>query len=230
MEIERKFLVDVLPEDLESCPVQRLEQAYLSTQPVIRVRRAGDQYTLTCKGAGLLSREEYELPLTEEEYCRLLAKTEGTPIAKDRYRVPLEGRIVELDIFLPPFAPLQMAEVEFPTEAEALAFQPPAWFGREVTYERAYTNASLSRQSVESQNAAIRPGRYRHFKGRDYRVLWTAKHSETQELMVVYQALYGERGIWVRPASMWNEEVTRDGKTFRRFTFVEPEGGATCLC
>ena len=49
----------------------------------------------------------------------------------------------------------------------------------------------------------IRPGRYRHFKGKEYRVLYTARHSETLEPMVVYQALYGERGIWVRPAAMW---------------------------
>lgn len=66
----------------------------------------------------------------------------------------------------------------------------------------------------------IKPGRYRHFKGNEYRVLCMAKHSETLELMVVYQALYGEKGIWVRPASMWNETVERDGKTFRRFTYI----------
>lgn len=66
----------------------------------------------------------------------------------------------------------------------------------------------------------IKPGRYRHFKGNEYRVLYVAKHSETLEDMVVYQALYGEGGIWVRPASMWNENVERDGKTFRRFTYI----------
>ncbi len=69
----------------------------------------------------------------------------------------------------------------------------------------------------------IRPGRYRHFKGKEYRVLYTATHSETLETYVVYQALYGEKGIWVRPASMWNEWVERDGKTFRRFTRMEEE-------
>ncbi len=66
----------------------------------------------------------------------------------------------------------------------------------------------------------IRPGRYRHFKGNEYRVLYVARHSETMEEMVVYQALYGEGGIWVRPASMWNETVERDGKTYRRFTYI----------
>lgn len=66
----------------------------------------------------------------------------------------------------------------------------------------------------------IKPGKYRHFKGNEYRVLFTAKHSETLEEMVVYQALYGEGGIWVRPVSMWNETVERDGKTYRRFTYI----------
>ena len=66
----------------------------------------------------------------------------------------------------------------------------------------------------------IRPGIYRHFKGNEYRVLYTATHSETLEPMVVYQALYGQRGIWVRPAAMWNETVTHEGKTLPRFTYI----------
>ncbi|WP_458862667.1 DUF1653 domain-containing protein [Acidaminobacterium chupaoyuni] len=69
----------------------------------------------------------------------------------------------------------------------------------------------------------ILPGRYRHFKGREYRVIAVARHSETLEEYVVYQALYGERGIWVRPASMWNETVERDGKTDKRFTYLGAE-------
>jgi len=67
----------------------------------------------------------------------------------------------------------------------------------------------------------IRPGRWRHFKGMEYQVIGVAKHSETLEEMVVYRALYGEGGLWVRPAWMWNEIVERDGKTFPRFAFVE---------
>lgn len=66
----------------------------------------------------------------------------------------------------------------------------------------------------------IKLGRYRHFKGNEYEVLYLAKHSETEEDMVVYRALYGERGVWVRPASMWNETVERDGKTYRRFSYI----------
>ena len=67
----------------------------------------------------------------------------------------------------------------------------------------------------------IRIGKYRHFKGNEYRVIGIASHSETLEPMVVYQALYGQQGLWVRPASMWNEQVERDGYCGPRFTFVE---------
>ena len=67
----------------------------------------------------------------------------------------------------------------------------------------------------------IRPGRYRHFKGKEYEVLYLARHSETEEWMVVYRALYGEFGIWVRPASMWLETVERDGKVMPRFQRIE---------
>lgn len=63
-------------------------------------------------------------------------------------------------------------------------------------------------------------GKYRHFKGNEYRVLHIARNSETLEKMVVYQALYGEMGIWVRPISMWNELIERDGLTFRRFEYI----------
>ena len=66
----------------------------------------------------------------------------------------------------------------------------------------------------------IKPGRYRHFKGNEYRVIGTARHSETMEEMVVYQALYGERGLWVRPARMWNETVERDGYCGPRFVYI----------
>lgn len=66
----------------------------------------------------------------------------------------------------------------------------------------------------------IKPGRYRHFKGNEYQVIGMARHSETEEEMVVYRALYGEGGLWVRPAAMWLENVTRDGVTQPRFTYI----------
>lgn len=69
----------------------------------------------------------------------------------------------------------------------------------------------------------IRPGRYRHFKGKEYEVLGVASHSETLEPMVVYRALYGEGGLWVRPAAMWEEQVDREGYSGPRFTFIGPQ-------
>lgn len=66
----------------------------------------------------------------------------------------------------------------------------------------------------------VKPGKYRHFKGNEYEVLFTAKNSETEEIMVVYRALYGDGEIWVRPVSMWNETVERNGKTYRRFEYI----------
>jgi hypothetical protein len=68
--------------------------------------------------------------------------------------------------------------------------------------------------------AGIKLGRYRHFKGNEYRVLYNAQHSETLEEMVIYQALYGEHGIWVRPAWMWDEVIERDGKKVKRFEYI----------
>ncbi|NCE64881.1 DUF1653 domain-containing protein [Pseudoflavonifractor sp. 524-17] len=70
---------------------------------------------------------------------------------------------------------------------------------------------------------SIRPGRYRHFKGGEYRVLFTARHSESGEWMVVYQALYGEGGYWVRPAAMWSETVEREGTPVPRFCYLGEE-------
>ena len=74
--------------------------------------------------------------------------------------------------------------------------------------------------SEDANMEEIKIGRYRHFKGNEYEVLYLARHSESLEDMVVYRALYGAHGVWVRPASMWNELVERDGKTYKRFTYL----------
>ena len=79
---------------------------------------------------------------------------------------------------------------------------------------------------MNNETREIRTGRYRHFKGKEYEVVGVASHSETLEPFVVYRALHGEGGLWVRPASMWNETVERDGKTFLRFTYIGEEGGS----
>ena len=116
MEIERKFTVKKLPENLDSYPCHLIEQAYLNTDPVIRVRRQDDEYYMTYKGKGLLMREEYNLPLNEASYYHLREKADGNIISKKRYVIPIRDSslCVELDIFDKPFAPLLIAEVEFP--------------------------------------------------------------------------------------------------------------------
>lgn len=147
MEIERKYLIEALPPDLEAFPHHLIEQAYLCTEPVVRIRRQDEEYILTYKSKGLMVREEYNLPLTEAAYRHLLAKADGNIITKKRYLIPLyNGLIIELDIFDPPFAPLMLAEVEFETKESAESFVPPAWFGEDVTFSGQYQNSYLSRQ------------------------------------------------------------------------------------
>lgn len=156
MEIERKFLIKKLPEDLDRYPVHSIEQAYLNTDPVIRIRREDDLYYLTWKGKGLMVREEYNLPLNRPSYEHLLKKADGAAITKRRYRIPCSPYTVELDVFAPPFSPLVMAEVEFPDEESANAFLPPDWFGPEVTRDPAYHNSALSRTGRCPESFSLR--------------------------------------------------------------------------
>ncbi|MCC8138367.1 MAG: CYTH domain-containing protein [Clostridiales bacterium] len=145
MEIERKFLINTLPEKLDACPFHHIEQAYLCTAPVVRVRRQDNDYILTYKGSGMMMREEYNLPLTAEAYAHLLSKADGNVLTKKRYVIPLpDGLNIELDLFEGKFAGLYLAEVEFPDESSANSFVPPDWFGREVTYDPAYHNSNMS--------------------------------------------------------------------------------------
>ncbi len=145
MEIERKFLIKQLPADLEAYSCRQIEQAYLCTSPVIRIRRQDDEYILTCKGSGMMVREEYNLPLTREAYDHLLPKADGNILTKKRYVIPLTAALkIELDIFEGKFAGLQMAEVEFPDEESANAFAPPDWFAEEVTWNPEYHNSAMS--------------------------------------------------------------------------------------
>ena len=208
MEIERKFLVTSIPENLSQYPSRHIRQVYVSTSPVIRAREKGENYILTVKGEGFLQREEFELPLTKAQFKHLSAKAEGRPISKTRYLIPYGNYTIELDIFEPPFDPLVLAEVEFESTEEANAFTPPQWFGEDVTHENEYTNAAISAKRLSLPD--IKPGRYRHFKGGEYEVLYVARHSETEEPMVVYRALYGEGGVWVRPKEMFFSPVDRD--------------------
>ena len=119
MEIERKFLITELPENLTQYNCRRIEQGYLCTAPVVRIRRQDEEYYLTYKSKGMMVREEYNLPLTAEAYAHLREKTDGN-------------------------LPLMLAEVEFSSEEEANSFVPPAWFGEDVTFSGKYHNSYLS--------------------------------------------------------------------------------------
>ena len=147
MEIERKFLIPVLPEKLETYPHRHIEQAYLCTEPVVRIRRQDEDYILTYKSAGMMAREEYNLPLTREAYLHLLEKADGIVITKTRYVIPEKNNLhIELDIFHGKHSGLILAEVEFPTEEEANQYCPPDWFGEDVTLSTRYHNSNLSRE------------------------------------------------------------------------------------
>ena len=153
MEIERKYLIHKLPEDLETYPCRKIQQAYLCTNPVVRIRRQDQDYYLTYKGGGLMVREEYNLPLNKDAYQHLLEKADGIVLSKTRYLLPLTYTLtIELDVFDSPYQGLWLAEVEFPTEEEANAFVPPAWFGEDVTFSSAYHNSTLSGKTLSQKS------------------------------------------------------------------------------
>ena len=153
MEIERKYLIHKLPEDLETYPCRKIQQAYLCTNPVVRIRRQDQDYYLTYKGGGLMVREEYNLPLNKDAYQHLLKKADGIVLSKTRYLLPLTDTLtIELDVFDSPDQGLWLAEVEFPTEEEANAFVPPAWFGEDVTFSSAYHNCTLSGKTLSQKS------------------------------------------------------------------------------
>ncbi len=151
-EIEKKYLITTIPFPLESYTYRIIEQGYLSTVPVVRVRQDNEDYYLTYKGHGMMVREEYNLPLTKDSYDHLIKKADGIVIRKKRYEIPLENTpyTIELDLFEGTYKGLQMAEVEFPSEEDAKAFIPPAWFGEDVTLNLNYHNSVLSQTKKDA--------------------------------------------------------------------------------
>ena len=147
MEIERKFLIqkENLP-DLSAYSFHQIEQGYLCTEPVVRIRRQDDEYYLTYKSKGLLAREEYNLPLTKDAYEHLCPKADGIVISKTRYLIPEKNDLtIELDVFHGVYEDLLLAEVEFSSEEAAQNYIPPAWFGEDVTYSTRYHNSNMSK-------------------------------------------------------------------------------------
>ena len=147
MEIERKYLVKELPDNLDKYEQKRIAQGYLCTNPVLRIRRSNDEYFFTYKGLGLLAREEYEFPISEEAFEHLLRKTDGVLLSKIRYMIPLdEKHTAELDVFQEAHAPLRLVEVEFESMEDAENFVAPEWFGDDVTNSGEYHNSNLSKR------------------------------------------------------------------------------------
>lgn len=184
MEIERKYLVKTVPFSLDKYEKKDMQQLYISTKPVIRIRKSNEKRIMTIKSGGLLSREEYEMEITQEEFDNLKTKAEGNLIEKTRYLIPYkeisaeEGDkkvvesptatssmgsdlFIELDIFHGDFEGLIYAEVEFDSVDRANKFVPPHWFFKDVTESGAYQNSVLSRMKKEDiedfiKNAYVR--------------------------------------------------------------------------
>ena len=173
VEIEKKFLVSRIPDNLSVYDFHMIEQAYLNVHPAIRVRREDDIYYMTYKGAhsqneGEIGQFEYNMPLDKESYESLLAKAEGNVIKKKRYLIPLnedaysldylndhdilkqkikdEEVKIELDVFHGKLEGLVFAEVEFESVEDANSFKKPRWFGKRISDDKRYRNGFLTTQ------------------------------------------------------------------------------------
>lgn len=153
MEIERKFLVNCLPGNLEDFEVVDIEQGYLNRHPTVRIRRWNNEYILTYKnkqnsdkeGEVAIENMEIELPLTEKSYSHMLEKIDNYPVTKTRYLIPLEdGHTAELDVFKGRLEGLVFAEVEFKDTEDAKKFVKPAWMGEDVSFDKRFRNTYLS--------------------------------------------------------------------------------------
>jgi CYTH domain-containing protein len=146
-EIERKFLVRKLPDNLASHAPKEISQGYLVSMDdglQVRLRKKGDKYWLTFKrGVGNV-REEREVELTAEQFGALWPATEGKRLVKTRYEIPLGERVVEIDVYHGKHEGLVVAEVEFDAEEAAKDFQPPDWLGDDVTGDPRYSNQLLA--------------------------------------------------------------------------------------
>ena len=157
MEIERKFTVSAVPAELSRYACKELEQGYLCTHPVVRVRKSvknGEASYILCYKSKLgleqkadataqVCREE-EMPLTKEAYEKLLSKVDGRVITKKRYLIPYNTYTIELDIFAGELTGLVFAEVEFPDEEASAKFVAPAWFEKDVTFDDRFKNNRLA--------------------------------------------------------------------------------------
>jgi adenylate cyclase len=149
MEVERKFLVRRLP-DLDGADSDEIDQGYLATgsDGEVRVRRKGERLLLTAKRGSGLSREEAEVELDRGSFGQLWALTEGRRLRKRRYVLPHDDLRIELDVYEGDLEGLHVAEIEFPSEDEAKAFDPPDWLGEDVTGDHRYLNETLASKGL----------------------------------------------------------------------------------
>ena len=157
MEIERKWLLNLndIPYNLHDYEHLDINQAYICFAPTIRIRAISNmnEYILTMKSKsndGGLSRQEYELNITKQEYEDLLNKKEGLVINKTRYKLPYGEYLMEIDIFHDEYEGLAYMEIEFESDELAKSFIAPDWVKDELTYDRRYSNASLAKGTLMS--------------------------------------------------------------------------------
>ncbi len=151
-EIERKFLVKVLPEDLKQYPHKQIVQGYLAIAEdgtEVRLRQKGDKYFQTVKTGGGKTRGELEVEISPEQFEVLWPAAAGRRLEKIRYQIPYKDKIIELDIYQGKLQGLVTAEVEFNSEEESQEFKPPEWLGREVTEEKEFKNQNLVKKEEQ---------------------------------------------------------------------------------
>jgi CYTH domain-containing protein len=146
-EIERKFIVRQMPENLSQYSCVEIAQGYLAIAPdgvQVRLRKAGDAHTLTFKRSDGAAREEREIELSAEQFDILWPATAAKRLTKTRYDVPFAPYTIEIDVYTGRHQGLVVAEVEFADEAAAKSFQPPAWLGSDVSHHPRYSNQLLA--------------------------------------------------------------------------------------
>jgi CYTH domain-containing protein len=148
-EIERKYLVRLLPENLKRWRHYSIAQGYLATESAgrqVRLRKKGKTTSLTFKVGRGAHREEREIRLSPKQFAALWPATAGRRLRKVRYDIPWKNLLIEIDVYRGKHDGLVVAEVEFPDLATCREFKPPRWFGREVTGQKRYSNVRLANE------------------------------------------------------------------------------------
>jgi len=158
-EIERVFKVRQLPKNIEQYPSENIVQGYLAidvTGSEVRLRKIGERYFETYKGSGRLQRRELEIELSPNQFNTLWLGTEDRRIEKVRYQINEGGQKIELNVFQGNLEGLVLAEVEFPSREKSEEFEPPDWFGDEVTEDIRFKNQNLAQKGAP-KNGVMRP-------------------------------------------------------------------------